>query len=269
MKTKIHSIVLFALLASAFGQTTAKPRMSFDEFFNDVEINDVNISPDGHAVLIGTSRPDWEQETFRRDLWLWREGGALVQLTRSGHDSDADWSPDGKWIAFISDRKVSSEKADASSSDEGPVSQVYLIAASGGEAFPITSGDEDVHAFAWSADSSALFFATTQPLTKDQKESLKKEWHDVNRWREAERGDEIFKLKVSDALQNLAAAGTKAESAAAENAQSTDKDSVKEQPKEQPFTPGAQPIALSKYKLKDLIASPDGKLLAFNTDSLS
>ena len=100
-------------MASGVAQSTAKPRMSFDEFFNGVEISDVNISPDGHSVLIGTSRADWEQETFRRDLWLWREGGALAQLTRSGHDSDADWSPDGKWIAFVSDRKVTSEKADA------------------------------------------------------------------------------------------------------------------------------------------------------------
>src|SRR3954470_1299403 len=238
MKIKNHSIVLFALLASAFGQTTAKPRMSFDEFFNDVEINDVNISPDGHAVLIGTSRADWEQEIFRRDLWLWREGGTLTQLTRSGHDSDADWSPDGKWIAFISDRKVQSEKSDAGAGDDGPTSQVYLLSLSGGEAFPITSGDEDVHAFAWSADSSAIFFATTQPLTKDQKEALKKEWHDVNRWREAKRGDEIFKLKISDALTNLATAGTKAEAAAVENAKSSDKEATKEAPKEQPFTPG-------------------------------
>src|SRR3954470_11107308 len=269
MKIKNHSIVLFALLASVFGQTAAKPRMSFDEFFNGISISDVNISPDGHSVLIGTSRADWEQETFRRDLWLWREGGTLVQLTRSGHDSDADWSPDGKWIAFISDRKVQSEKSDAGAGDDGPTAQVYLISASGGEAFPITSGDEDVHAFAWSADSSAIFFAMTQPLTKDQKEALKKEWHDVNRWREAERGDEIFKLKISDALQNVATAGTKAEAAAAENSKSADKDADNAAAKEQPFTPGAQPIALSKLKLKSLIASLDGKLLAFNTDSIS
>jgi dipeptidyl aminopeptidase/acylaminoacyl peptidase len=273
MRIRIRLIVLFALLASTFAQTPAKPRMSFDEFFNGVEIDDVNISPDGRAVLIGTSRADWEQEINRRDLWLWREGGSLVQLTRSGHDGNADWSPDGKWIAFLSDRKQQSEKSDASASDEGPVTQVYLISASGGEAFPITSGDEEVHAFAWSADSSAIYFATTQPLTKEQKEATKKDWHDVNRWREAERGDEIFRLKISDALTNLATAGTKAEAAAAENAKDTaknpDKDAAKETPKEQPFTPGAQPIALSKFKLKDLIASPNGKLLAFNTDSIS
>jgi len=270
MRIRIQSMfVLFVLLTSANSQTTSKPRMSFDEFFNGVDITDVNISPDGHSVLIGTTRADWEQEINRRDVWLWREGGGLVQLTHSGHDNNADWSPDGKWIAFFSDRKQQSEKSDAGTSEEGPPTQVYLISASGGEAFPVTSGDEEMHAFAWAADSSAIYFATTQPLSKDQKEALKTEWHDVNRWREGERGDEIFRIKISDALANLATAGTKAEVAAAENAKSPDKEAGKDEAKEQPFTPKAQPIALSKYKLKGLIASPDGKLLAFNTDSIS
>jgi len=265
-------IILLAVVASTFTFTFAqapaaaasKPRISFDEFFNGTDITDVNISPDGHAVLIGTSRPDWEQEVNRREIWLWTEGGQLRQLTRSGHDSNADWSPDGKWIAFNSDRKQTSEKGDAPSADDTST-QIYVISTAGGEAFPVTSGEEEVHAFTWATDSSALYFATTQPLSKEQKEALKKQWHDVNRWHEAERGDQIFRIKLTDALANLAAAGSKAEAAAAENAKSSDKDAAKEQP----FTPGAQPIASSKYKLKSLIASPDGKLLAFNTDSIS
>jgi len=269
MRIRIHSMfVLLVLLTPAFGQSPAKPRMSFDEFFNATNITDANISPDGRAVLIETSRADWEQEIFRRELWLWREGGSLVQLTRSGHDNGADWSPDGKWIAFYSDRKQSSDKSDAPSADE-PTTQIYVISTEGGEAFPVTSGEEEMHAFAWAADSSAIYFATTQPLTKEKKEAQKKEWHDVNRWREAELGDEIFRIKISDAIANLANAGTKAEAAAAENAKNPDKKTDKEPAKEQPFTPGAQPIALSKYKLKALVASPDGKLLAFNTDSIS
>src|SRR4051795_6820876 len=167
-------VVLIALVAPTFAQTTSapaasKPRMTFDEFFNGTDITDVNISPDGHSVLIGTARPDWGQEVNRRDIWLWTDGGQLRQLTRSGRDSNADWSPDGKWVAFYSDRKPSAEKSDASSGDEA-TTQIYLIPVNGGEAFPVTSGDEDVHAFAWAADSSALYFATTQPLSKEQKE---------------------------------------------------------------------------------------------------
>src|SRR5947209_8525691 len=175
---RIHRlIVLLTLVASTFAQTASapaasKPRMTLDEFFNGTDITDVNISPDGRSVLIGTTRPDWDQEVNRRDIWLWTEGGQLRQLTRSGHDNNADWSPDGKWIAFFSDRKLQSEKSDAPSDE--PTTQVYLMAVDGGEPFPLTSGDEDVHAFAWAADSSAVYFATTQPLSKEQKEALKK-----------------------------------------------------------------------------------------------
>ena len=123
---RIHRlIVLLTLVASTFAQTASapaasKPRMTLDEFFNGTDITDVNISPDGRSVLIGTTRPDWDQEVNRRDIWLWTEGGQLRQLTRSGHDNNADWSPDGKWVAFFSDRKQVSDKADAPAADETP-----------------------------------------------------------------------------------------------------------------------------------------------------
>ena len=43
---------------------------------------------------------------------------SLIQLTQSGHDSDPQWSPDGRWIAFLSERKSSSEKDSDSDDDD-------------------------------------------------------------------------------------------------------------------------------------------------------
>src|SRR5664279_1537910 len=93
--------------AAVAAAQTSKPLMSLDEFFNAVDIRNVRTSPDGHAVVIETARADWDADRFRNDLWLYRDDadGSLVQLTRSGHDHGAEWSPDGRWIAFLSDRQ--------------------------------------------------------------------------------------------------------------------------------------------------------------------
>ena len=111
------AIVLgFVLLSFADG----KPKLTLDEFFNSVSYSSVALSPDGNSVVIGTERADWDQQIFRNDLWLYRDdgkGGSLIQLTQSGHDIDPKWSPDGRWIAFRSERKASPEK-DSDSGDD-------------------------------------------------------------------------------------------------------------------------------------------------------
>ena len=197
---------------SLFAQT-AKPKLTLDEFFNSVGFTAVKVSPDGGSVVVATERADWEQQIFRKDLWLYRiagQGGSLVQLTQSGHDSHPRWSPDGQWIAFLSERKPASGKdGDAGDDKEKEIAQLFLISPQVGEAFAITSGDDDVHAFAWSADSKAIYFATRQPWTKQQNDDHKKDWKDVVRFRGDERGDVIFRIRLDDALARHAALGAK------------------------------------------------------------
>ena len=101
-----------------------------------------------------------------------------------------------------------------------------MISPAGGEAIPLTQGEEEVHTFSWSADSRTLYFATRNPWTKTQKDDYKKQWKDVVQYRTAERGDTIFALDVAAALAHHAAEGTKEESDAE---------------KESDLTPGARP----------------------------
>src|ERR1700693_1502349 len=128
-------ILLLTLLGSALlAIADTKPKLTLDEFFNSVDYPGLAISPDGNSVVIVVERPDWDQNIFRTDLWLYRDGSnggsliqsALIQLTQSGQDSAPQWSPDGRWIAFLSERKTSSEKNSASDQDkdDGKTTQI-------------------------------------------------------------------------------------------------------------------------------------------------
>jgi len=222
--------LFFLLLPTAHAQ---KPPLTLDEFFNAVYFQSVQISPDGHAVVVETLRADWSANRFRNDLWLYRDdnGGSLVQLTQSGHDSSPQWSPDGRWIAFLSDR-------------EKNVEQVYVLSASGGEAFPVTFGDEQIHAFAWSEDSRRLYFATRTPWTKTQKDAYAEEWKDVVRFREEERGDTVFSADLTSPV-------------------------AKNRSGKRARMPVSEKLTTLPYRVQQMTASPDGRFLAITTDSPS
>src|SRR6266446_1945599 len=260
MRTKKAAVVMVVVVSCAlFVEAQTKPKLTLDEFFNSVSFSAVELAPDGNSVVIGTERADWDQQFFRTDLWLYRDdgkGGSPVQLTQSGRDSEPKWSPDGRWIAFLSERKTSSQKNDGSdgdSKDEG-ISQIYLISPAGGEAFAVTQGEEEVHSFSWSADSQTLYFATRNPWTKAQKDDYKKEWKDVVQYRASERGDTIFALDVPAAIAVHAAAGTREKS---------------DTEKESDAIPGARVLAISPLHVDEMVTSPDGNKLAFLTHSIN
>jgi acylaminoacyl-peptidase len=274
---KIRYLLVLVILSSALQALAEnKPKLTLDEFFNSVDYPSIAISPDGTSIVIVAERPDWDQKIFRTDLWLYRDNpqaASLIQLTQSGHDSEPKWSPDERWIAFLSDRKSSSEKdsddsdddkakdskardvkAKKDKDDKGEVTQLYIISPTGGEAIPLTQGDEEVHTFSWSADSHTLYFATRNPWTKAQKDDYKKQWKDVVQYRTAERGDTVFSLDVAAALAHHSAAAAKPES---------------ENEKDSDLNPGAIALATSPLRVEDLVTSPDGSKLAFISNAIN
>jgi dipeptidyl aminopeptidase/acylaminoacyl peptidase len=124
------------------------------------------ISPDGHRVVYEVSRTNWEDNAFERDLWIVDAATADAhQLTASKKSStNAAWSPDGQWIAFLSDRpgQISATPPDKK--------QIYLISADGGEARQLTKVEKGVINLAWSKDSKKLAFSAEDPETKAMKD---------------------------------------------------------------------------------------------------
>ncbi len=127
------------------------------------------ISPDGMRVVYEIQKTNWEENAFERNLWIAdipaSESHALTSAKKSS--TNAAWSPDGKWIAFLSDRP-----GQITGTPDGK-KQLYVISADGGEAQQLTKVENDVNALEWAPDSKRIAFSMTDPepkALKDRKE---------------------------------------------------------------------------------------------------
>lgn len=246
----------FPARAQNSSATPDKPRISLDEFMNATDILGARISPDGKAVVVSTAAPDWQHNRFAEDLWLWKKkSGVATTLTHAGHDSSPQWSPDGRMIAFLSDRPLPSEPPSDDDSKEG-TTRVWLIPIDGGEAVPLYRDKLDAHAFAWSSEGASVVFSVTQALSKAADDAEKEEWKDVNRWREQERGDVLLSLPLAVAIHNSAKISP-----------------PHQDPKptaDRPVYPeDATVLTTSSVQIKEIAPSPDGQQIAFETGPVS
>ena len=124
-------------------------------------ISDLQFSPDGSRLAFVVTEPA-KGERRARHIWIYeKQSGAIRQFTFSAKSEFLPrWSPDGKQLAFLSDR------------DEQQ--QVYVIRGNGGEASALTKGKRGVKNFAWSPDGKQIAFlapdAKTEAEEKKEKE---------------------------------------------------------------------------------------------------
>ena len=126
---------------------TIESRTMTAELIYDLQIvSDPQISPDGKHVLFGVQRVDRVKEKKYTNLWIVSTGGGEPRQFTYGDqvDQQARWSPDGKEIAFFSNRT------------DGEQEQVYIIPFYGGEGRPLTSLKGSFAALEWSPDGRSL-----------------------------------------------------------------------------------------------------------------
>ncbi len=253
--------VSFCFIPPVAAAQGAKPAITLDEYLNTTDISSARLSPDGSSAVIATDQPDWKNSVYRHDLWIWNAQSGLRSLTHSADEEEAQWSPDGKWIAFLSDRSLLGDDASADPEPGGDVTKpkrVWIVSAAGGEALPLYDEKLEAHAFAWSADSSALYFSVQKPLDRDEAETRANEWQDVIRWREQNRGDLIAKIDVAQAVAGTLATPLPNGSAAAKTAKGR-ADTIPA-----PTLPSAASVVTnSPLAIDEIALSPNGKNLAF------
>lgn len=148
-------------------------------------IQDTELSPDGSLVAFVVREPlmEGEKSEYLSHIWMAPadgvgEPGEAIQFTRGPRSATSpDFSPDGRYLAFLSARGEARGGSGADDSD-GPRAQVWVMSVRGGEAWAATAAEAGVSSFAWSPDGSRIAYTMRDPDTEEEKKA-KREKRDV------------------------------------------------------------------------------------------
>jgi Tol biopolymer transport system component len=126
-------------------------------------IGTVRVSPDGRQAAFTVRRAvlGGDKSEYRTHIHLaGTAGGRSAQLTQGDRScDDPQWSPDGRWLAFVSRR--SGRK------------NVWLIRPDGGEARRLTDVKTGVASFRWSPDGKWLAFTAPDGRTAEEEKAAR------------------------------------------------------------------------------------------------
>ena len=128
-----------ALMLPAVATAQSKRAITVDDLLSLHRVSDPQIAPDGSRVVYTVATPDRQANRVGRSIWIVpTAGGTSRQLTFTGRDGGARWSPDGSRLAFLSSRDGAQ--------------QIYLLNLTGGEPTKLTSLDGGADQIVWAPD---------------------------------------------------------------------------------------------------------------------
>jgi dipeptidyl aminopeptidase/acylaminoacyl peptidase len=163
MKTRAVLALLALVLALPAVTLAQKRGLNPADVYNIKDVRDPQRSPDGKWVAYVVSRAIKETDKNDSDIWMasW-DGTQELQLTSSPEsESQPRWSPDNKYISFVSSRHGAKG------------AQLWLMLRAGGEAVKVSDVKGGVSEYAWSPDSRRVVFVVGEPDPRDPKDDDK------------------------------------------------------------------------------------------------
>ena len=115
-------------LPSSFAQP-AKRLLKIEDMHRFHDVRDVQLSPDGRWVAYTVNTVDTAADKSDTDVWIasWDGKQQMRMTTSTESESSPRWSPDGKYLSFLSSRPGKAKG-----------NQVWLLDRNGGEAQQFT-----------------------------------------------------------------------------------------------------------------------------------
>jgi len=156
----------------------ARRNLVVNDFLAIKNVGHAQISPDGKWVAYTVRTLDLAEDKSRTQIWMVpAAGGEAIPLTGpTANSSSPRWSPDGKYLAFLSAR------------GEEAKTQIWMLYMGGGEAQQVTDTIQDVDAFEWSPSSDRIALVLQDPSPEEvdaarrAKEGKKPEKHAQRAW---------------------------------------------------------------------------------------
>jgi dipeptidyl aminopeptidase/acylaminoacyl peptidase len=146
-------VLLFVSAGTAGVPAQGRRPLRVDDVFNVKDVADPQRSPDGKWVAYTVTRAINDTDKNDTDVWMvsW-DGREQVQLTSTPeNESRPRWSPDGKYLSFISSRQGAKG------------GQLWLLNRLGGEAVKLTEVKGGVSDYAWAPDGTRLVLVVKDP----------------------------------------------------------------------------------------------------------